>query len=170
MPFARALINFKFRVPNDAQREKLCFTQLSTRIAAWLFLTFFIYLHNQLSSIYFIITFSRVQMLKNVIHQIDSKNEWLLLSASFTAKCWLVFVLTLENSFSYRFHFKTNRKNIGSFKNGIRGFQNSHPFERSACFYVTISGNFKCFQCFNFEKDFLENENPFQKTKVMFFS
>ena len=25
-------------------------------------------------------------------------------------------------------------------KNGIRGFQNSPPFERRACFYVTISG------------------------------
>ena len=32
--------------------------------------------------------------------QIDSKNEWLLLSASFTAKFGLVFVLTLENAFS----------------------------------------------------------------------
>ena len=30
--------------------------------------------------------------LKNVIHQIDSKNGWLLLSASFTANFWLVFV------------------------------------------------------------------------------
>ena len=38
--------------------------------------------------------------LKNVIHQIDSKNGWLLLSASFTAKFGLVFVLTLENAFS----------------------------------------------------------------------
>ena len=40
------------------------------------------------------------QCLKNVIHQIDSKNEWLLLPARFTAKFGLVFVLTLENSFS----------------------------------------------------------------------
>ena len=37
---------------------------------------------------------------KNVIHQVDSKNGWLLLSASFTAKFGLVFVLTLENTFS----------------------------------------------------------------------
>ena len=42
----------------------------------------------------------RVQMLNNVIHQIDSKNEWLLPQASFTAKFELVFVLTLENAFS----------------------------------------------------------------------
>ena len=34
---------------------------------------------------------------KNVIDQIDSKNEWLLLSASFTAEFELTFVLTLEN-------------------------------------------------------------------------
>ena len=38
--------------------------------------------------------------LKKVIHQIDRKNEWLLLSASFTAKFGLVFALTLENTFS----------------------------------------------------------------------
>ena len=55
-------------------------------------------------------------MFKKVIHQIGSKNEWLLLSASFTAKFELVFVLTMENTFSLRFHFKTNRKSIGSSK------------------------------------------------------
>ena len=38
--------------------------------------------------------------LKNVIYQIDSKNEWLLLSVTFTAKLELVFVLTFENDFS----------------------------------------------------------------------
>ena len=37
-------------------------------------------------------------------------------------------------------------------------------------FYVTISENFKRFQYFNFETDFLENENFFQKTEVLFFS
>ena len=65
--------------------------------------------------------------MKNVIHQIGSKNEWLLLSASFTAKFGLVFVLTLENA-----------KVL--LKNGTRDFQNGPPFERSACFCVTISG------------------------------
>ena len=35
----------------------------------------------------------RVRCLKNVIHQIDSKNEWLLLPASFTAKFGLVLIL-----------------------------------------------------------------------------
>ena len=52
---------------------------------------------TQLSSIiHSIITYC----LKKGIQQIDSKNEWLLLPASFTAKFELVFVLTLENAFS----------------------------------------------------------------------
>ena len=36
-------------------------------------------------------------------------------------------------------------------------------FERSACFYVTIYGNFERFQDFIFETNFLENENLFFK-------
>ena len=59
--------------------------------------------------------------LKNVIFQIDSENGWLLLSASFTAKFGLVFVLTLENAFSQRFHFQGNRKSIGSSKKSVLG-------------------------------------------------
>ena len=46
--------------------------------------------------------------------QVGSKNRWLLLSVTFTAK--LEFVLTFENGFSYGFHFKANRKSIGSSK------------------------------------------------------
>ena len=83
---------------NDTHKKKLGFTQFRTRMAAWLPLTFFMCLHNQLSSIHSAVTYYRC--LKNVIHQIDTKNEWLLLSASFTAKFRLVFVLTLENAFS----------------------------------------------------------------------
>ena len=49
-------------------------------------------------------------------------------------------------------------------------FQNSPPFERSACFYVTISGNFERFQRFDFEADFLEKENLFQKNRIALFS
>ena len=45
-------------------------------------------------------TCKEYRCLENVIHQIDSKNEWLLLPASFSAKFGLVFVLTLENVFS----------------------------------------------------------------------
>ena len=39
-----------------------------------------------------------------------------------------------------------------------------------ACFYVTITGNFKRFQYFNSEKKILENGSLFQKTGVQFFS
>ena len=35
-------------------------------------------------------------------------------------------------------------------------------------FFVTVSENFKRFQYFNFEIDFLENKNLFQKTGVQF--
>ena len=52
----------------------------------WLILTFFICLHNQLSSVDSI---HSIRRLKNVIQKIDSKNEWLLLCASFTAKVGL---------------------------------------------------------------------------------
>ena len=55
------------------------FTQFNIRMAALLPTTFLIYLHNQLSSIKYIITTDK----KNVTHQIDSKNEWLLFSACF---------------------------------------------------------------------------------------
>ena len=131
-------------------------------MAGWLLLTLLMCLHNQISSfihsIHSIITYKEYRCLKNVIHQIDSKNEWLLLPPKFG----LVFVLTLENAFSWRFHFKANRKSIGSSTKRYQGFQNSPPFERSACFYETISEHFKRFQWFIF----LESENLFQKTGV----
>ena len=41
-----------------------------------------------------------VQISEKRVHQIDSKDEWLLLSVIFTAKLELVFVLTFENAFS----------------------------------------------------------------------
>ena len=61
----------------------------------WLLLTFFICLDNQLSPFNSII----LQMSEKRVHQIDSKNEWLLFSVTFTAKFELVFVLTFENAF-----------------------------------------------------------------------
>ena len=79
---------------NDTHREKLNFIQFSTRMADWLLLTFLICLYNQLSSItHFSITYKNYRWLKNVIHQIESKNKWLLLLANFTAKFGLVFGL-----------------------------------------------------------------------------
>ena len=79
-----------------------CFTQFSTEIASWLLLMFLTWLLNQLSSIHSIISTIPLSIisLKNVIHEIDSKNGWLLLSVSFTTKFGLILVLTLENAFS----------------------------------------------------------------------
>ena len=54
--------------------------------------------------------------------------------------------------------------------NGTRDFQNSPSFERSTCFYVTITTYFERFQYFNFEADFLENESLSQKSGLPFFS
>ena len=90
--------------------------------------------HLFTQSIKFFQFFYRTDVWKTWFHQIDSKNELLFLSVIFTAKL------------------------------GTRDFQNSPPFERTACFYVTISESFKCFQYFDFETNFLEIENLFQKT------
>ena len=51
-----------------------------------------------------------------MIHQLGSKNEWLFLLVTFTAKLELDFILTFENTFSLSFHFKANRNSIGSSK------------------------------------------------------
>ena len=92
--------------------EEIDSVQKFIKIQGWLLLTFFICLQNQLSSFNSII----VQMSEKRVHQIDSKNECLLLSVTFTAKLELAFVLTFESAFSYSFHFKANRKSIGSSK------------------------------------------------------
>ena len=55
-----------------------------------------------------------VQMSEKHIHQIDSENEWLLLSVTFTAKFEVAFVLTFANTFPESFHFKPNGKSIDS--------------------------------------------------------
>ena len=101
-----------------------------------------------------------------MIHQRDSKNEWLLLPVIFTAKLDLVFVLAFSEFFIL---IPTERAEVLP-KNGTRDFLNCPPFERSTCFYATISESFKRFQHFNFETNFLENENLFQKTGALFFS
>ena len=90
-------------------------------------------------------------------------------SAGFTAKFWLVFVLMLESAFSYMFYINATERAQVLLKNGTRDFQDSPPFERWACFYMTIAGNFERFQYFNFETDFTENENLFQKNWIIAF-
>ena len=63
----------------------------------WLLLTFFMCLHNhnQLSSFNSIIL-----QISEKRDEVNGKNEWLLLSVTFTAKLELVFILTFENAFS----------------------------------------------------------------------
>ena len=109
-------------------------------------------------------------MFEKYDYQVDSKNEWLRLPASFTAKFGLVFVLTLEKCFLRGFILKPPKRAQIPLKNGTRDFQNSHPFERSVCFYVKIWKHFERFQYLNFETDFPENENRFQQTEVQLFS
>ena len=86
----------------------------------WLDASKIFHTFTQSQSIKFYYTFHyhvlRAQMFEKWCSQIDSKNECLLLLASFTAKFGLAFVLTLENAFSQRFHFKASRKSIGSSK------------------------------------------------------
>ena len=80
---------------NDTHIEEIDSVQKFIEIQDWLLLTFFICLHNQLSSFNSII----VQMSEKRDSS-NSKNEWLLLSVTFTAKLELVFVLIFENAFS----------------------------------------------------------------------
>ena len=82
----------------------------------------------------------------------------LLTSGSVTPKLELAFVLTQEGII-----LKPTERGYVLLKNGTRDFQNRAPFERSACFYMTITGNFDRFQCFNIETNFLKNENFFKK-------
>ena len=82
---------------NDTHRERLVFDSVQYR-NSWLDASDLSDMFTQLVKFY---TFHhQYRCLKNVIHQIDSKNGWLLLSASFTAKFGLVFVLTLGKAFS----------------------------------------------------------------------
>ena len=84
-----------------------------------------------------------------------------LLSGSFTAKFELVFVLTWKTLFLRGSILKPTERTEVFLKNGTRDFQNTLPFEKSACFYVAVSENFERFRFFNFEINFLEKENLF---------
>ena len=85
------------------------FHSIQYKMAGWLLLIFLICFTQ---SIEFYTFHYQYRCLKNVIYQIDSKNEWLLLSASFTAKFGLVFVLTWKMLFLRGFIFKPTRKSI----------------------------------------------------------
>ena len=105
-----------------------------------------------------------------MIHQIDSKNEWLLLSVTLRQNISWFLSKHLKTLFLRVFIFKPTERAKVLLKNGTRDFQNCTEFQRSACFYVAISKSFKGFQYFNFETNFVENENFFQETEVASFS
>ena len=91
--------------------------------------------------------------------------------SKFYDKIWVGFCLNTGKRFYLSRHsiLKPTERAYILLKNDTMDFQNSPPFVRSVCFFVTISGNFGRFQYFNFETDFLENENLLQKTGVPFF-
>ena len=84
---------------NDTEKNSILLTSVKEWLLGFLW-PFFKCFHNQLRSIHSVTRIKEHWCLKNVIQQIDSKNEWLLLSASFTAKFGLVFVWTLGHTFS----------------------------------------------------------------------
>ena len=99
-----------------------------------------------------------------MIHQIDSKNEWLLLSASFTGKFRLVFVLTLEN----RNILKPTEKTEVILKNSAIDFENTPLFESSACFYVTICENLNASNALTLEQNFGKMKSFFKNLEYCF--
>ena len=82
---------------NDTQGERLVFHSIQYK-NDWLTASELFYMFTQ--SIKFYTFLYQYRCLKNGIYEIDIKNGWLLLSASFTIKFGLVCVLTLENAFS----------------------------------------------------------------------
>ena len=150
--------------------EKLCFIQFSTKRLVDCFWPFWcVYAINQVLSYLLLTRIKNIRCLKNVIQQIDNKNEWSFQQVLrqnlgwFLAQHW-------KTIFIRGFILKPSDRVYVLLKKRTRDFRNSPPFERSACFYVTICENFKRFQYFNIETDFLENKNIFQKTWVLFFS
>ena len=144
-------------------------------MAAWLLLIFLICLHNQLRSIHSIPRIKEYRCLKNVIHHIDSKNERSLLSASFTAKLELPFVLTPESVFFRGFISKQTGRAQVPLKSGTRDFQNSlrlrdrHVFIRQSVEILNIFNTITLKQTFWKTKAFfrkLEHRFLVESTKT----
>ena len=77
--------------------------------------------------------------LKNVIHQIDSKNKWLLISVIFMAKLELVFVLTFKNSRIGMFLCGICFKRFQYFDFEIYFLENENLFQKTGVQF--LSGN-----------------------------
>ena len=85
------------------------------------------------------------------------------LFSTFYNKIWVGFCLNTGKCFFLEVSFYSKQKKHRYF------YKTVLLFEKSACFYVTISAHFERFQYFYFKTDFLENENLLQKTAVLFF-
>ena len=93
-------------------------------------------------------------------HRIDRKRTVATFSNVYGKSC-VGFCLNTGKR-AQKFHFRSNRKRKVPLENSARDFQYIPLFQRSACFYVKITGHFDCFQYFNFETNFLKKENVFQ--------
>ena len=96
-------------------------------IEAWLLLTFFICLHNQLSSTDFIVPFQKEQ----IFEKGGLSNRQKMNGCSFQQ--------VLRQNLSWFFSKHRKMLFLRAFileptENGTKDFQNSLPFERSACF------------------------------------
>ena len=105
----------------------------------------------------------RVQMFEKFDPLNRSKNEWLFLSASFTAKFELVFVLTLGNVFSKRFDFKANRKNMIFLKSNTRNFQKNPSIWEIGMFLYDNQWKFWTFSILQLWNRFSGKRKPFSK-------
>ena len=102
--------SLRYLVPLKIKREghvltiltwkNLCFAEFNTKIHWNTRLAASDVFHMFTESIKVILIPLSYKCLKSVIHQIDSKNAWLLLSVNITTKLELVFVLTFENASS----------------------------------------------------------------------
>ena len=86
------------------------FTQCCVRVVAWLLLTFLICLHNQLSSVHSTVRIKEYRCLKNVIHQIDSKNELAALFSKFYDKICIGSCLNTVKRFFLEMLFSSKQK------------------------------------------------------------
>ena len=94
----------------------------------------------------------------------------MLISATFTTKFELVFVITLENAFSQRFHFKTSRTNMGASMKQYQGFSKQPWIWEIGLLLCDNHWTFWMFSILWLLNKFSEKRNLFQKTRKYFFS
>ena len=129
----------------------------------YLLLKFSKILRSPASSVHSIVTYQKEQMFE---HRIDRTRTVATFSNVYGKSC-VGFCLE-TGKHAQKFHFRSNRKRKVSLENSARDFQYIPLFQRSACFYVKITGHFDCFQYFNFETNFLKKENLFKKLNYRF--